>query len=137
MGVAMPSTWQDAAEEEKGVGLSFWGEVGTAAIQEQGHQMHSTWRHIHADAVLLVMLLAACLFRRRGFINLGALYILWLCSAVFYHLPSFEALGIDIKADVSLTLSIACYSLVVSRARSQAGGGWGGGGGGPGTPGLL
>jgi hypothetical protein len=42
------------------------------------------------------------------------LYIVWLCSAVFYHLPSFEALGVDIKADISLALSVACYSLFVS-----------------------
>jgi hypothetical protein len=33
---------------------------------------------------------------------------------VFIHLPSFEALGIDIKADVSVGLSIAASSLLVS-----------------------
>jgi hypothetical protein len=43
------------------------------------------------------------------------MYICWLCSAVFCHLPSFEALGLDIKADVSLGLSIAASSFMVGR----------------------
>ncbi|KIY94245.1 hypothetical protein MNEG_13717 [Monoraphidium neglectum] len=33
--------------------------------------------------------------------------------AVFYHLPSLETLGIDVRADVSLALSVACYSVAV------------------------
>lgn len=45
--------------------------------------------------------------------NFYSLYILWLCSALFCHLPSLEALGIDIKADVSLALSIAASSMMV------------------------
>jgi hypothetical protein len=32
---------------------------------------------------------------------------------VFYHLPSLETLGIDVRADVSLALSVACYSIAV------------------------
>lgn len=55
-----------------------------------------------------------CRAVRRGYLNFGTLYICWLCSAVFCHLPSFEALGIDIKADVSLGLSIAASSFLVS-----------------------
>jgi len=34
-------------------------------------------------------------------------------TQVFYHLPSLETLGIDVRADVSLALSVACYSLAV------------------------
>ena len=41
----------------------------------------------------------------RGFINFYSVYIGWLCSAVFLHLPSFAALGIDVKADVSILLT--------------------------------
>lgn len=33
-----------------------------------------------------------------------AAYILWLCGSVFYHLPSLEALGFDIKADLSIAI---------------------------------
>jgi hypothetical protein len=50
---------------------------------------------------------------RRGYLNFYSLYIVWLCSALFCHLPSFQALGIDMKADVSLALSIAASSLLV------------------------
>jgi hypothetical protein len=38
---------------------------------------------------------------------------MWLCSALFCHLPSFSALGLDIKADISLALSIAASSLLL------------------------
>ncbi|WIA33540.1 hypothetical protein OEZ86_006664 [Tetradesmus obliquus] len=49
----------------------------------------------------------------RGYVNFYSLYIVWLCSALFCHLPSFQTLGIDMKADVSLALSIAASSLLV------------------------
>lgn len=55
----------------------------------------------------------ACVLLCRGYLNFGTLYIWWLCSAVFCHLPSFEALGLDMKADVSLGLSIAASSFLV------------------------
>ncbi|GIL77238.1 hypothetical protein Vretifemale_6729 [Volvox reticuliferus] len=52
-----------------------------------------------------------------GYINFSALYIVWLCSAVFYHLPSLEQLGLDIRADVSMLIvafmsSLAALSLL-------------------------
>ncbi len=50
---------------------------------------------------------------RSGQINYYTLYIGWLCTAVFYHLPSLEALGIDVKADLSLALSVFFSSLAV------------------------
>ena len=56
------------------------------------------------------------------------MYICWLCSAVFCHLPSFEALGLDMKADVSLGLSIAASSLLVGVVKGPGGGGVGRGG---------
>lgn len=45
------------------------------------------------------------------------MYILWLCGAVFLHLPSFESLGIDLKADVSVFLAVFLLSLLVSTDR--------------------
>ncbi len=33
------------------------------------------------------------------------MYIAWLCSAVFLHLPSMGKLGLDIKADISILLT--------------------------------
>ncbi len=53
---------------------------------------------------------AAC----RGYINFYSVYIGWLCSAVFVHLPKFKALGFDIKTDVSLLLTIFLLSCLVS-----------------------
>ena len=41
---------------------------------------------------------------RRGYINFYSLYIAWLMSAVFIHLPSFQSLGLDVRADVSMLL---------------------------------
>ncbi|KAF5843712.1 hypothetical protein DUNSADRAFT_8227 [Dunaliella salina] len=49
----------------------------------------------------------------RGYINFTSLYIVWLIGAVFYHLPSLESMGVNIKADVSLMIVISLGSLVV------------------------
>jgi len=49
---------------------------------------------------------------RRGYINFYAVYIGWLCSAVFLHLPSFQALGIDVRTDLSMLLTIFLLSLL-------------------------
>lgn len=51
---------------------------------------------------------------RRGYINFYSLYIGWLCGAVFLHLPSFKALGFDIRTDVSMLLTIFLLSCLVS-----------------------
>ncbi len=40
----------------------------------------------------------------RGYINLYSLYIAWLASAIFIHMPSLESLGLDVRADVSTLL---------------------------------
>ena len=49
----------------------------------------------------------------RGYINFYSVYIGWLCSAVFLHLPSLEALGIDIRTDVSVLLTMFAVSVLV------------------------
>lgn len=41
------------------------------------------------------------------------MYIAWLLSAVFYHMPSLDSMGIDIKADISLLLTTFLLSLCV------------------------
>ncbi len=56
---------------------------------------------------------------RRGYINFYAVYIGWLCSAVFLHLPSFQALGIDVRTDLSVLLTIFLLSLLVRPARRR------------------
>ncbi len=53
----------------------------------------------------------------QGYLNFYALYITWLCSAVFYHLPSLAALGLDAKADTSLLIVVFLATLAV-RGRS-------------------
>ena len=47
------------------------------------------------------------------------MYIGWLCSAAFVHLPKFKALGFDIKTDVSLLLTIFLLSCLVSLSSSR------------------
>lgn len=54
---------------------------------------------------------------RRGYINFYAVYIGWLCSAVFLHLPSFQALGLDVRTDLSVLLTIFLLSLLVRPLR--------------------
>ena len=57
------------------------------------------------------MLSAACC---RGYINLYTLYISWLCSAVFVHLPSLQSMGFDVRADITMLITILLLSLLVS-----------------------
>ena len=52
----------------------------------------------------LVCRLTSRMACRRGYINLYSLYIAWLASAIFIHMPSFESLGLDVRADVSMLL---------------------------------
>ncbi len=47
----------------------------------------------------------ALLHCNTGYINFYSVYIAWLCSAVFLHLPSVGKLGLDIKADISILLT--------------------------------
>ena len=68
-----------------------------------------------------------------GYINWSTAYILWLLSAVFYHLPSLQSLGIDARADLSLLLTTFLLTLGVLGV--GAGVGWGGGWGGVGGTG--
>lgn len=53
------------------------------------------------------------LWRCRGYINYYSVYLFWLGSAVFIHLPSFQSMGIDVKADISMLLTIFLLSLLV------------------------
>lgn len=50
----------------------------------------------------------------RGYLNYYSVYLFWLGSAVFVHLPSFQSMGIDVKADISMLLTIFLLSLLVS-----------------------
>ncbi|DBB07470.1 TPA: hypothetical protein ACH3X3_008941 [Trebouxia sp. C0006] len=49
----------------------------------------------------------------RGYINYYSVYLFWLGSAVFVHLPSFQSMGIDVKADISMLLTIFLLSLLI------------------------
>lgn len=48
-----------------------------------------------------------------GYINWSSVYVVWLCAAVFYHLPSLESMGLDVKADISMALTVFLLSLLV------------------------
>ena len=51
---------------------------------------------------------------RSGYINFSSVYIGWLCGAVFLHLPSLKSLGLDVRTDVSVLLTLFLLSLLVS-----------------------
>ena len=55
---------------------------------------------------------------RRGYINYYSVYLFWLGSAVFVHLPSFESMGIDVKADISMLLTTFLLSLLVGKTQT-------------------
>lgn len=46
-------------------------------------------------------------------INWSFVYAVWLVSSLFYHFPPLDKLGFDIKADVSISLTIFLMSCVV------------------------
>lgn len=50
---------------------------------------------------------------RRAYINYTGIYMCWLIAALFYHLPSLDSLGINVRADVSLTIVVTLGSLMV------------------------
>ena len=54
----------------------------------------------------------------RGYINWTTIYVVWLCAAVFYHLPSLDSLGLDVRADLSMLLTVFFLSLLVLGALS-------------------
>lgn len=56
-----------------------------------------------------LVLLGVC----SGRINFYSIYLAWLLSAWVYHLPGIAALGIDVKADVSLMLLVFFASILV------------------------
>ncbi|GBF92372.1 hypothetical protein Rsub_05574 [Raphidocelis subcapitata] len=81
------------------------------------YHLNKRWYYLYGALCLSAYLYMLPFIRRgigsahRGYINLSTAYICWLMLAVFYHLPSLEALGFDVRADVSLALSVACYSV--------------------------
>lgn len=38
-----------------------------------------------------------------GYINFTSVYLVWLVGAVFYHLPSLDSMGLNIKASGSFS----------------------------------
>ncbi|GLI59475.1 hypothetical protein VaNZ11_001358 [Volvox africanus] len=82
------------------------------------NQLNRKWLLLYGILCIFAYLYARPFIRvglgsaKRGYINFSALYIVWLCSAVFYHLPSLEQLGLDIRADVSMLIVAFMSSLV-------------------------
>ncbi|KAI7840166.1 hypothetical protein COHA_005949 [Chlorella ohadii] len=88
------------------------GYDSTHDIIQRSH-INKKWFYLSGATCLSAYLYLRPLIRRglgsasRGYINYSAVYICWLLMAVFYHLPSLESMGINIKADVSMWL--ACF----------------------------
>ncbi|BDA40538.1 hypothetical protein COCOBI_01-1910 [Coccomyxa sp. Obi] len=73
----------------------------------QKYELNRKWFYLYGSGGANVH------FLNRGYINFYSLYIGWLCSAVFLHLPSFKALGFDVRTDVSMLLTIFLLSCLV------------------------
>ncbi len=82
----------------------------------QKYHINKKWFYLYGFLMLFAYLYVRPLIRKRlgsassAYINWNAVYAMWLCAAVFYHMPSFESLGFDIKADVSIILTIFLMS---------------------------
>lgn len=73
--------------------------------------LNQKWWLTYAGVLSAAYLYLRPLIRRRlgsaeqGYINFYSMYIAWLCSAVFLHLPSIGKLGLDIRGDISILLT--------------------------------
>jgi hypothetical protein len=82
------------------------------------------WLNLCGAMMLFAWLYVRPLIRRRlgsasgGYINWSSIYVLWLCAAVFYHFPSLESMGVDVKADISMLLLCFLLSAIVIGALS-------------------
>ena len=85
----------------------------------QKYHINKKWFYLYGIMSLFAYLYVRPLIRRRlgsastGYINWTTVYTVWLCAAVFYHLPSLESLGLDIKADLSILMTIFLLSCVL------------------------
>lgn len=85
----------------------------------QKYALNRKWFYLYGAIILFAYLYIRPLIRRRlgsaseGYINYYSLYLFWLGSAVFIHLPSFQSMGIDVKADISMLLTIFLLSLLI------------------------
>lgn len=94
---------------------------GVFAVQTiiQRYHINKKWFFLLSSTGFFSYLYVRPLIRQRlgsasqAYINWSTIYILWLCSAVFYHTPSLGTLGIDVKADISLLLTIFLISCLV------------------------
>mmetsp|Transcript_31178 Transcript_31178/g.92977 ORF Transcript_31178/g.92977 Transcript_31178/m.92977 type:complete len:1354 (-) Transcript_31178:1870-5931(-) len=106
--------------------LGLYTAVAAAALCAGIQTWQSLLSRLHMNRKYYVLFGALCFFAytwarpyirsgfgsaSRGVINFHSLYIMWLCSAVFYHLPSLEALGLDAKADTSLAIAVFIATL--------------------------
>ena len=79
--------------------LLFWAAVGAVVFV----YLHTDIRHTLGSA-------------RQGRLNYRTLYTVWLVAAVLYHVPTLSALGIDIRSDVSLLLTVFIVTFALSGA---------------------
>ncbi|KAG2491434.1 hypothetical protein HYH03_010220 [Edaphochlamys debaryana] len=106
------------------VGFFFTACVLSSSAQSflERNRLNRKWLVLYGVLCVFAYLYARPFIRvglgsaKRGYINFSALYIVWLCSAVFYHLPSLESLGVDVKTDVSMLIVVFLSSLAALTA---------------------
>ncbi|KAL3147784.1 hypothetical protein ABBQ32_002515 [Trebouxia sp. C0010 RCD-2024] len=85
----------------------------------QKYALNRKWFYLYGAIIFFAYLYIRPLIRRRlgsaseGYINYYSVYLFWLGSAVFVHLPSFQSMGIDVKADISMLLTVFLLSLLI------------------------
>ncbi|GMH37404.1 hypothetical protein BSKO_05277 [Bryopsis sp. KO-2023] len=101
-----------------GISILCLSYDSSKGIMETYH-FNQQWYYLFGLLCLFAYLYVRPLIRRgigsasSGYINFYAVYIFWFVSAVFYHLPTLVELGMDVKADVSLLLSVFLSTFVL------------------------
>lgn len=92
----------------------------------QRFSLNKKWFYLYGAMCAFAYLYTRPLIRRRfgsasrGYINWTTIYAVWLCAAVFYHLPSLDTLGLDVKADLSMFITVFLGSIAVLGSVSGA-----------------
>ena len=92
----------------------------------QRYPINKKWFYLYAVMCMFAYAYVRPLIRKKlgsvtqRSINWSTVYAVWLCAAVFYHLPSFDSLGLDVKADVSMLITVFLGSLVILGSLSVA-----------------
>ncbi|KDD75103.1 hypothetical protein H632_c869p0, partial [Helicosporidium sp. ATCC 50920] len=122
----METTWQHAPFQHTQYAVYLTFSAATAGVLYDSLQKVVSKYHLNRKWFLLfgatggfAYLYVRPLIRRslgsasNARVNWNTIYILWLMGALFYHVPPLASLGLDVRGDLSMALTVFLLSLVV------------------------